>query len=140
MSYKTVPVRKRRGSAFITKNACTRCKKKRTKCDGQNPCARCAALNGVTCSYEVTVRASKEAMKAEIEELKVYQQASEFVLSQLSFEDRAGPILRQLREGKGLQDIYKTLNGDAAPPQSARTIDVLRIGNLVHSPHREEAE
>jgi len=109
------------------------------KCDGKNPCARCAALNGATCKYEVTVRVSKEAMKAEIEELKAYQQASEFVLTQLSSEERADPILRQLREGKDLQDIYKTLKGDAAPLQSARTIDVLSIGSLVRMPHIEDA-
>ena len=85
------------------------------------------------------VRVSKQAMKAEIKELKAYQQASEFVLTQLSSEERADPILRQLREGKDLQDIYKTLKGDAAPLQSARTIDVLSIGSLVRMPHIEDA-
>ena len=69
------------------------------------------------------VRVSKQAMKAEIKELKAYQHASEFVLSHLASEDRSDLILRQLQEGKSLQHIYKTLKGDAAPVQSAGTVD-----------------
>jgi len=85
------------------------------------------------------VRVSKQAMKAEIKELKAYQHASEFVLSHLASEDRSDLILRQLQEGKSLQHIYKTLKGDAAPVQSAGTVDVPGIGSSEHSLQREEA-
>ena len=80
MSHTAGSIRKQRVSAFITRNASARCRKKRTKtsdlmiphstdskdcclpplkCDGQNLCARCAALDGVTCNYDVTRRASR---------------------------------------------------------------------------------
>jgi hypothetical protein len=56
-------------------------------------------------------------MRAEIEELQTYRQMSESVLGSLVSEDRSDLILQQLRNGKGLGDIYKTLEGDAVPSQ-----------------------
>jgi hypothetical protein len=56
-------------------------------------------------------------MRAKIEELRTYQQMSESVLASLVSEDRLDVIQQQLRNGKGLEDIYKTLKGDAVPSQ-----------------------
>ncbi|PVH69384.1 hypothetical protein DL98DRAFT_541662 [Cadophora sp. DSE1049] len=88
-------------------------------CDGQNPCARRAVLGRVTCYYEASVLVSKETMRAKIEELQTYRQISESVFASLVSEDRSDLILLQLRNGKRLEDIYKTLEGDAIPSQSS---------------------
>jgi hypothetical protein len=56
-------------------------------------------------------------MRAKIEELRTYRQMSESVLASLVSEDRLDVIQQQLRNGKGLEDIYKTLKGDAVPSQ-----------------------
>ncbi|KAH6667682.1 fungal-specific transcription factor domain-containing protein [Halenospora varia] len=121
MSHRTNPIKRRRGSAFLTKNACTECKMKRAKasCDGQSPCARCVAHGRGKCHYEVSVRVSKNIMKAEIEELRTYRQMSESVLGLLVSGDRSDLIVRQLRNGRGVEDIYKTLEGEAALLQTS---------------------
>ncbi|KAK3709951.1 hypothetical protein LTR37_010570 [Vermiconidia calcicola] len=39
--------------AFLTQNACTRCRQKKSKCDGKRPiCGRCGK-HGVECLYDV---------------------------------------------------------------------------------------
>jgi hypothetical protein len=87
------------------------------QCDGQNPCARCAALDRVTCHYEASVQVGKAAMRAEIEKLQTYRQMSESVLASLASEDRSDQIQHQLWNGIKLEDIYETLKGDAVPSQ-----------------------
>jgi hypothetical protein len=53
-------------------------------------------------------------MKAEIEELQTYRRMTESILGSLVSEDRSDLILQQLRNGRGLEDIYRTLEGEAA--------------------------
>lgn len=49
--------------------ACRRCRKKRAKCDGQTPCARCEEA-GDDCEYEAVQRESKGELRAETARLR----------------------------------------------------------------------
>lgn len=96
------------------------------QCDGQSPCARCATLNGLRCNYEVSVRVSKETLKADIEELQTYRQLSASILGPLATGYRIDFILRELRNGKGLENIRGNLGGqgllvqiDSDPPSAS---------------------
>ncbi|KAG0649229.1 Nitrogen assimilation transcription factor nit-4 [Hyphodiscus hymeniophilus] len=119
--------RRRRGTDFVTKNACVECKRKRTKagilssvrqCDGQNPCARCISQDGVVCHYEVSVRVSKGTLKAEIERLQDYQQSSEFVFGKLASGNHVDFIVQELQNGKTLRDIQISLGGPLSGAQA----------------------
>ncbi|KAH8600174.1 fungal-specific transcription factor domain-containing protein [Bisporella sp. PMI_857] len=101
--------RRRRGAAFVTNNACNECKKKRAKCDGHNPCARCAAHGNVTCRYEIPVRASKESLKAEIDNLQAYRQSSQHILDSLASNKQREYILGGLQDGTSVEDISQGL-------------------------------
>ncbi|KAF7953392.1 uncharacterized protein EAE97_000791 [Botrytis byssoidea] len=105
----TVNPKRRRGLGIVTPNACTECRKKRAKCDGETPCARCASQKNVECVYEVPVRQSKENMRSEIEHLKAYQQQSERVLAAIASQDQTAQVIDRLRQGEGLKSIADNL-------------------------------
>lgn len=102
--------RKKRSRGYVTKNACTECRRRKARCDGLKPCTRCSSLKGVTCQYAVSVQVSKESMRADIEELQSHRQVSEHVLNSLAAGDQAEFILQQLRGGETLDDISKSLD------------------------------
>ncbi|KAK1754718.1 fungal transcriptional regulatory protein [Echria macrotheca] len=52
-----------------TRIACQRCRKKRAKCDGQSPCARCDEA-GESCEYDHIRRESKGELRAETVRLR----------------------------------------------------------------------
>ncbi|KAM3087208.1 hypothetical protein ACMFMG_001313 [Clarireedia jacksonii] len=101
--------KRRRGLGVVTPNACTECRKKRAKCDGQQPCGRCASQKNVECFYEVPVRQSKENMRTEIETLKAYREQSERVLAAVAAGDQASQVLNRLRMGESVKDIAEKL-------------------------------
>ncbi|ESZ95156.1 hypothetical protein SBOR_4456 [Sclerotinia borealis F-4128] len=102
-------LKRKRGLGVVTQNACTECRKKRAKCDGGVPCARCASQKNVDCVYEVPVRQSKENMRSEIEQLKAYQQQSERVLAAIASHDQTAQVIDLLRQGEGLKSISDNL-------------------------------
>ncbi|KAK7720284.1 hypothetical protein SLS63_009956 [Diaporthe eres] len=97
--------KRRRGLGVVTPNACTECRKKRAKCDGQQPCSRCSAQKDVECHYEVPVRQSKENLRNEIENLRRQQASSESVISALSHNAQWEEVLRRLRSGQSVEAI-----------------------------------
>ena len=112
----------------MTPNACTECRKKRAKvyyddiapncltaansssqCDGGNPCGRCKSQD-VDCTYVITVRQSKENMRAEIDHLRKQQQQSDRVIAALVLNDESEDVLQQLRRGETLESISDNLH------------------------------
>lgn len=81
-----------------------------SKCDGRNPCGRCASQRGTKCIYEVPVRQSKENMRNEIEQLRKHQLQTERILAALAANDRAEAVLEQLRRGERLDNISDSLD------------------------------
>ncbi|KAI1778823.1 fungal-specific transcription factor domain-containing protein [Hypoxylon cercidicola] len=113
--------KRRRGLGIVTPNACTECRKKRAKCDGQKPCGRCRSQKDVECVYEVPVRQSKENLRHEIEALRRQQRHSESVLSALARPDLVEEVLQRLRQGQSIEGISEWLGaGSAFPPSFAR--------------------
>ncbi|QSZ37054.1 hypothetical protein DSL72_009146 [Monilinia vaccinii-corymbosi] len=101
--------KRRRGLGMVTPNACTECRKKRAKCNGGEPCARCASQKNPNCVYEIPVRQSKENMRSEIEQLRVYQKRSERVLAAIASQNKTAHIVDRLRQGEGLKSISDSL-------------------------------
>ncbi|KAK2073408.1 hypothetical protein P8C59_007695 [Phyllachora maydis] len=105
--------KRRRGLGIVTANACTECRKKRAKCDGQKPCGRCRAQKEVECVYEVPVRQSKEHLRHEIDQLRRRQRTADQVLAALRSSDLADKVLRRLRAGQHVDAIADWLAGAA---------------------------
>lgn len=101
----SVASKRRRGLGVVTPNACTECRKKRAKCDGQQPCSRCASQKDVECHYEVPVRQSKENLRSEIEHLRRQQASNESVIGALSQNAQWEEVLRRLRSGQSVEAI-----------------------------------
>ncbi|KAH8742609.1 fungal-specific transcription factor [Diaporthe sp. PMI_573] len=106
----TATSKRRRGLGMVTRNACTECRKKRAKCDGQQPCGRCSAHEDIKCHYKVPVRQSKENLRSEIEHLRRQQASSESVISALSHNAQWEEVLRRLRSGQSVDVIEDWLS------------------------------
>ncbi|KAB5581225.1 hypothetical protein GE09DRAFT_935612, partial [Coniochaeta sp. 2T2.1] len=103
--------KRRRGVGVVTPNACTECRRKRTKCDGQKPCSRCEGLGISECVYEVPVRQSKEHLRKEIQRLQHEQRSSDRVFAALASSDLSGDVLARLRSGQPVESISEWLSG-----------------------------
>ncbi|KAK1252300.1 hypothetical protein MKX08_003487 [Trichoderma sp. CBMAI-0020] len=106
--------KRRRGLGVVTPNACTECRKKRAKCDGQKPCGRCKAQKDVECVYEIPVRQSKEHLRNEIESLRLRQRSSEQVFAALIRPQLWEEVLARLRGGQSVESISDWLT--SLPP------------------------
>ncbi|PVH86370.1 hypothetical protein DL98DRAFT_582939 [Cadophora sp. DSE1049] len=130
--------KRRRGLGIVTANACTECRKKRAKCDGQTPCGRCTAQN-VDCHYELPVRQSKEQMRSDIDTLKTQQRQNERLLAALVSGDNSEQVLDQLRSGETVETIVDKLesgsqssvSGSNTTTSISRIIDQQNIGNAL---------
>ncbi|KAK0375101.1 fungal specific transcription factor [Colletotrichum limetticola] len=111
--------KRKRGLGVVTPNACTECRKKRAKCDGQIPCGRCKAQKDVECVYEVPVRQSKENLRTELENLRQRQKSSDQVIAALVRPDMWEDVLQRLRNGQSLESVSDWIGGAGAG--SART-------------------
>ncbi|KAH7018227.1 fungal-specific transcription factor domain-containing protein [Microdochium trichocladiopsis] len=103
--------KRRRGLGVVTPNACTECRKKRAKCDGNKPCGRCKSQKDVECVYEVPVRQSKENLRTEIDSLRREKRQSDSILSALHRSDLAQEVIQRLRTGHKVEDIADWLSG-----------------------------
>ncbi|KPM36685.1 hypothetical protein AK830_g9874 [Neonectria ditissima] len=103
--------KRRRGLGVVTANACTECRKKRAKCDGQRPCGRCKGQKDIECVYEVPVRQSKENLRAEIENLRHRQRSNDQVFAALVRPDHWEEVLTRLRGGQSVETVSEWLNG-----------------------------
>ncbi|TWU71340.1 hypothetical protein ED733_002248 [Metarhizium rileyi] len=104
-SSSTQNTKRRRGLGVVTPNACTECRKKRAKCDGQKPCGRCKAQKDIDCVYELPVRQSKENLRTEIESLRIRQRSSDHVFAALVRPNLWEEVLRRLRGGQAVESI-----------------------------------
>ncbi|KAH7146684.1 fungal-specific transcription factor domain-containing protein [Dactylonectria estremocensis] len=103
----------------VTPNACTECRKKRTKCDGQNPCGRCKGQKDIDCLYEVPVRQSKENLRAEIENLRHRQRYNDQVFAALVRPEHCEEVLTRLRGDQSVESVSEWLVGvNPSQPQS----------------------
>ncbi|KAK3336356.1 fungal-specific transcription factor domain-containing protein [Cercophora scortea] len=104
--------RRRRGLGVVTQNACTECRKKRAKCDGKNPCARCKTQKDVECVYEVPVRQSKESLRHENEQLRRRQRLCDQVFEALARPDNniSEDVLFRLRNRQSIEVIWNWLS------------------------------
>ncbi|KAI0172933.1 fungal-specific transcription factor domain-containing protein [Hypoxylon sp. FL1284] len=114
--------KRRRGLGVVTPNACTECRKKRAKCDGQKPCGRCKAQKDVECVYEVPVRQSKETLRHEIESLRRQQRHNESVLSALARSELVEEVLQRLRQGQSTEGISEWLGTGSSFPSTGGTL------------------
>ncbi|KAK7428078.1 hypothetical protein QQZ08_005317 [Neonectria magnoliae] len=103
--------KRRRGLGVVTPNACTECRKKRAKCDGQRPCGRCKGQKDIECVYEVPVRQSKENLRAEIENLRHRQRSNDQVFAALVRPEHWEEILTRLRGGQSVESVSEWLTG-----------------------------
>ncbi|GAW26055.1 putative nitrogen assimilation transcription factor nit-4 [Rosellinia necatrix] len=106
--------KRRRGLGVVTPNACTECRKKRAKCDGQKPCGRCKSQKDVDCVYEIPVRQSKEGLRHEIESLRKQQRQSESIFSALIQPELWEEVLQRLRNGQSIEVISGWLGSTAS--------------------------
>ncbi|KAK4178263.1 fungal-specific transcription factor domain-containing protein [Triangularia setosa] len=126
--------KRRRGLGVVTPNACTECRKKRAKCDGQRPCGRCKAQKDVECIYEIPVRQSKENLRHEIEQLRKAQRSSDQVFTALTRSDHWEDVLKRLRNGQSVEDVSEWLHslhsqqGAGALPPISRIMGTAGVG------------
>ncbi|KAM4060992.1 fungal specific transcription factor [Hirsutella rhossiliensis] len=130
--------KRRRGLGVVTPNACTECRKKRAKCDGQKPCGRCKSQKDIDCVYEIPVRQSKENLRSEIENLRQHQRSSDVVFAALVRPDLWEEVLRRLRGGQPIDNISEWLNGTmpagtVLPPLTSIVDRELGPGSAVRS-------
>ncbi|KAK3947755.1 fungal-specific transcription factor domain-containing protein [Pseudoneurospora amorphoporcata] len=102
--------KRKRGLGLVTPTACTECRKKRAKCDGEKPCGRCKYQN-TACVYEQPVRQSKDTLRNEIEQLKREQRNHEHVINALRRTDKWDDVLQRLRNGQSIDMISSWLEG-----------------------------
>ncbi|KAK4119353.1 hypothetical protein N657DRAFT_659105 [Parathielavia appendiculata] len=103
--------KRKRGPGVVTPNACTECRKKRAKCDGQMPCSRCKAQKDVECRYEIPVRQSKETLRTEIQQLRRAKRNNDQIIAALVRPDLCEEVLTRLRNGQSVESISQWLGG-----------------------------
>ncbi|KAB5546840.1 hypothetical protein GE09DRAFT_967025 [Coniochaeta sp. 2T2.1] len=92
----------------MTTNACVGCRKKRTKCDGKNPCSRCVA-RGEKCDYKAKATITKDDLRAEVETLRRERLSNRAVLNALLL-DKHEAIVQRLRAGEPVHAIAQSLS------------------------------
>ncbi|KAL3952746.1 hypothetical protein ACCO45_012689 [Purpureocillium lilacinum] len=103
-----------RAAAFVTPNACTECRKKRAKCDGQLPCGRCSSRQGAQCTYETPKREPKESLRKELDSLQHQQKRRDVILSALCQPGLGHEVIRRLQNGQSAERISAWLDDSAS--------------------------
>jgi hypothetical protein len=62
----------------------------------------------VTCEYTISIRVSKDVLKADIERLLLNQKYSKYILGLLASGFDQESVLQQLQNGERLENIYKS--------------------------------
>ncbi|KAI1839322.1 hypothetical protein JX266_014467, partial [Neoarthrinium moseri] len=118
--------KRRRGLGIVTPNACTECRKKRAKCDGQKPCGRCR-LRNVDCVYEIPVRQYKENLRSEIEQ----QRQSDSVIEALEAGAVGGDMLGGVIPlGSGAVPIYPRAESRTSTGTTLLPLSGTGVGNI----------
>lgn len=72
----------------------------------------------MSCQYDTPLRASKEALRSENNELQAYRRLSEFIIGLLASGEKCDVILAELQNGKSLQQIAQDLIAHELAPES----------------------
>ncbi|POS83075.1 hypothetical protein EPUL_004409 [Erysiphe pulchra] len=117
-------LKRRRDPGNITQNACTECRKRRSKggiaaCDGQKPCRRCLAKE-VQCNYVIPAHQSKEQLRGELKELKLKEKQQERLITALLSNDYSESQLEQLRNGKPVTEVLEGSETLISDPEVSR--------------------
>ncbi|KAH7237916.1 hypothetical protein B0J15DRAFT_516500 [Fusarium solani] len=133
------PRRSKRSRNFdaVTPRACTECRKKRAKCDGQKPCGRCNARN-IECIYIPFEHVSKAVLRREIDSLRERQRASDRLIAALVRPVLEDEILSRLRDGQSVESIAERLGESVRPgfstlPAFCRDVPQLSMYNCSQS-------
>lgn len=136
----------------VTQNACTECKKRRTKvsinpllaigtlhiyrplilgydqCNGAQPCSRCAGRVGIECVYKVQTKEAKETMQLEIERLKAQVTRYDRVLIRaLGSTETAHTIRQQLKHRIPIETVATALGIEPSlGPETKNNVKVTR--------------
>ncbi|KAI1417869.1 hypothetical protein F5Y13DRAFT_32717 [Hypoxylon sp. FL1857] len=103
----------------LTRNACSQCKVKKAKCDGNRPCGRCQRT-GDTCVYEVNKRdIAKLQLLSDFEIAKLQRYDQVWAALQNGTDQQATELLAQIRHGKSVEALAATLNPPSAQPSIA---------------------
>lgn len=86
------------------------------QCDGKNPCIKCSSRVGATCTYEISLKASKAEMKRENTELRQQNFLYTQILTALSAGSEVAAILRGLQNQVDLDAIVQLI---ASSPSSS---------------------
>ncbi|KAK8118367.1 uncharacterized protein PG998_002993 [Apiospora kogelbergensis] len=119
-----------RRASDVTRTACDECKRKRTKCDGNNPCRRCTEHGVAHCHYEKPLKQSKDSLREEVDQLKRRLHHNESVLAGLTNPEMYNQVLARLRDGQSVDAISQWLQDtvpseaedDRTPPASAASV------------------
>ncbi|GJN76039.1 hypothetical protein PLICBS_010150 [Purpureocillium lilacinum] len=126
------------------RKACQHCRRKRAKCDGEDPCRRCKDA-GLECAFDHSPRKSKDDLRAEIEQLRRISERNEALLDALSSTDDAdtyNTVAQRLMDSTVTRDsIYNDLRdhlkavGQPEPTPAA----VIAPSSRRHSPATSQA-
>lgn len=92
--------------------ACTNCQKRKSKCDGTQPCSRCATSNQ-ECIYESDVGIPRtQALKRKNEVLNEDNDKLRYIVQGLRYgsEQEAAEILRRIRSTKDAEEAVAAIN------------------------------
>lgn len=92
--------------------ACTNCQKRKSKCDGNQPCSRCATSNQ-ECIYESDVGIPRtQALKRKNEVLNEDNDKLRYIVQGLRYgsEQEAAEILRRIRSTKDAEEAVAAIN------------------------------
>ncbi|KAN0098964.1 hypothetical protein V8E51_014627 [Hyaloscypha variabilis] len=102
--------RRRRVPESVTRNACLNCKKARAKCDGKEPCKRCAIrVETSRCIYEIHTKHTKEELGKLVKELGAKDYLTEQILQALSTNEKVPKILERLKSSETYKSIVEWL-------------------------------
>ncbi|KAF7857927.1 hypothetical protein EAF04_009284 [Stromatinia cepivora] len=115
--------KKRKVPASITTNACSNCKKARSKCDGKQPCAHCVKknLHQETCIYEPHAKNAKMTLVRDLKESHAVKHMAEKIFKCLANDtENEQEILERIKHGDSITSIAHWLdsmdsNGESQP-------------------------
>lgn len=97
----------------VTANACTQCKKARTKCDGKQPCHRCSQRGeGATCEYRVHVKMAKEEIVQKFTQLAEQYRWAHQIMKALISNNHAPNIVARLKKGEDYGSVARSFRNE----------------------------
>ncbi|ATY58887.1 pathway-specific nitrogen regulator [Cordyceps militaris] len=110
--------KRRRVPGTVTINACNECRRKRAKCDGNQPCGGCKARSNQNCVYETPTRISKPQLRKELDALREQQDKTNLVLAGLGQPIVQSEILARLQARQSIDSIASWLASTEQRPKA----------------------